>query len=206
MRNPPRIIAVLASLLALLSGGLGEAMAQKSASAPLVKYRVEGVHKARASVVHGDRDSRADVTDRITVEFSWDTKKDKVVGPVTVSDAKTEFGNIRSEGTNCPPPQLMGDYEHFQSVSNSVVSDNQIQINGARTYPPARAPNYPASCSLRAVPGKKVEVLLWVAAAGPEVLGMPNVPGGPVTISADRKSFSLKGADNWVWTYTPSPR
>ena len=38
----------------------------------------------------------------------------------------------------------------------------------------------------------------------PEVLGMPNVPGGPVTIAADRKSFSMKGTGNWVWTYTPT--
>jgi hypothetical protein len=35
---------------------------------------------------------------------------------------------------------------------------------------------------------------------------MPNMPGSPVTISADRKSFSMKGADNWVWTYTPTPQ
>jgi hypothetical protein len=29
-------------------------------------------------------------------------------------------------------------------------------------------------------------------------------PGGPISISADKKSFTLKGADNWVWTFTPA--
>lgn len=29
-------------------------------------------------------------------------------------------------------------------------------------------------------------------------------PGGPITISADRKSFTVKGAENWVWTFTPT--
>jgi hypothetical protein len=208
MTTPHRIIAALASLLALLSGGMGVALAQKAASVPVIKYRVEGVHKARAGIVYGDYEGKADVTDRITVEFLWDTKKRKVIGPVKVTDGKTEIGNIRSDGTNCPPPQLKGEYEHFQSVSNSMVSSDQIQIKGTRTYPPGSVSNYPASCSMRAIPGKSVEVLLWVGVAGTglEILAMPNMPGSPVTISADRKSFSMKGADNWVWTYTPTPQ
>jgi hypothetical protein len=86
-----------------------------------------------------------------------------------------------------------------------MTSGDQIQIKGTRTYPPASVSNYPASCSMRAIPGGKEEAHLWVGGAGPEILGMPNMPGSPVTISADRKSFSMKGASNWVWTYTPSP-
>jgi len=33
---------------------------------------------------------------------------------------------------------------------------------------------------------------------------MPIVPGSPFSLSADRKSFSAKGAGNWVWTCTPT--
>ena len=57
---------------------------------------------------------------------------------------------------------------------------------------------------MRGINGGKEQVNLFLAGAGPEVLGMPNMKGGPVTIAADRKSFSIKGADNWVWTLTPT--
>ena len=100
--------------------------------------------------------------------------------------------------------QLKGDYEHFQTASHSLLSGDQVLIKGTRVYPAAKVSNYPASCSMRTVPGGKEEEILMVGGAGAEVLGMPNVPGGPVTISADRKSFSMKGTGNWVWTYTPT--
>ena len=201
-----RIIATLVTLLALQASGMDMdmAVAQKWASAKLVKYRVEGVHNGREAVVYGDYEGKADVIDRITVEFSWDTKKRSIIGPVTVTDGKSQLSNIKSDGTNCPPPQLKGEYEHFQSVSNSMSSSDQIQIKGTRTYPPASVSNYPGSCSMRAIPGGKEEVLLWVAGVAPEALGMPIMPGGPISVAADRKSFSVKAAGNWVWTYTPT--
>lgn len=208
MRNLRPIVAAFVSLLALQSaaqsGGMDMAVAQKWSSAKVVKYRVDGVHNGREAVVYGDYEGKADVIDRITVEFSWDLKKRKVIGPVAVTDGKSELRNIKSDGTNCPPPQLKGDYEHFQSVSNSMTSGDQVQIKGTRTYPPASVSNYPGSCSMRAIPGGKEEAFLWVAVVAPEVLGMPIMPGSPVSIAADRKSFSVKGAENWVWTYTPT--
>ncbi len=180
------------------------AVIQKWESAKIVQYRVEGLHRGREVIVYGDYPGKAEVTDRITVEFTWDIKKSRIIGPVKVTDGKTELSNIKSDNTNCPPPQLQGEYEHFQSVSNSMVSNEQIQITGKRTYPPARVSNYPGGCSMRAIPGGTEEALLWVSGAGPEGLGMPDMPGSPISIAADRKSFSMTGAGNWVWTYTPT--
>jgi hypothetical protein len=85
-----------------------------------------------------------------------------------------------------------------------MSSGDQIQIKGTRTYPPAMVSNYPGGCSMRAISGGKEEALLWVAGVGPEALDMPVMPGNPFAITADRKSFSVKGAGNWVWTYTPT--
>jgi hypothetical protein len=197
------IAAVLAALLPLDAGAQDMAVAQKWAGAKVVKYRVEGVHKGRVSVVLGDYEGKADVTDRITVEFTWDVKKRKVVGAVTLTDGKTEVGNLKSDGTNCPPPTLKAPYEHFQSVSSSMDAD-LIQINGTRTYPAASVSNYPGSCSMRAIPGGKQQVVLHLGGMAPETLAMPNMPGSPITIAADRKSFTMKGAENWIWTYTPT--
>ena len=198
-------IAVLAALSQQAAAqNMDMAVAQKWANAKVVKYRVDGVHKARASVVFGDYEAKADVTDRMTVEFTWDVRKRQIVGAVTLTDAKTEIVNLKSDGTNCPPPTLNAPYEHFQSVSSSMMGD-LIQIKGTRTYPPASVSNYPGSCSMRAVPGGKQEATLHVGSGiEPQALGMPNMPGSPVTIAADRKSFSMKGAENWTWTYTPT--
>ena len=207
MIHPLRIAAVIAASIALPSaaqGGMDMAVAQKWGAAKVVKYRAEGVHKGREMVVLGDYEGKAEVVDRVTVEFTFDVKKRNIIGPVTVSDAKSELSNIKSDGTNCPPPQLNGDYEHFTSVSNSLSSRDQIQITGTRTYPAAKVSNYPASCSMRSIPGGTEKSVMWVPAVAPEVLGMPITPGGPVAIAADRKSFSVKAAENWVWTYTPT--
>ena len=198
------IVASLLSLLAPQYGGMDMAAAKKWGAAKIVNYRVQGVHNARASVVLGDYEGKADIFDRITVEFTWDCKKRMIVGPVTVLDEKTELKNIKSDGTNCPPPQLEGEYEHFQSVSNSLISRDKIQINGRRTYPPAKVSNYPGGCSMRAIPGGKEEVFLSLGGAAPGALAMPITADGPIVVTADRKSFSLKGAENWVWTFTPT--
>ena len=204
MDNLLPIVASLVGLLAPQFGGMDMAVAEKWGSAKLVRYRAEGVHNAREAVVFGDYEGKADVIDRVTVEFTWDVKKGKVVEPVTVTDGKSELRNIRSDGTNCGPPTLKGDYEHFQSVSRSMTSAEQIQIKGVRTYPAASVSNYPGGCSMRAIPGGKEDAFLWVSGMQPEALGMPIVRDGPFVVSADRKSLSVKAADGWVWTYTPT--
>jgi hypothetical protein len=57
---------------------------------------------------------------------------------------------------------------------------------------------------MRAIPGGKEEAFLGVAGVDPQGLAMPIIPGGPFSVSADRKSFSVPGAGNWVFTYTPT--
>lgn len=207
MGHTLRIVAAFVGLLGLQTGSMDFAAAQKWSAAKVVSYRVEGVHGGREAVVFGDYEGKAEVIDRITVEFTWDVKKRSIIGPVTVKDGKTELRDLKSDGTNCPPPQLNGEYEHFQSVSHSMSSRDQIQVKGVRTYPPARVSNYPASCSMRSIPGGKEEAFLWVAGMGPEALDMPSLgkmPGSPISFAADGKSFSVKGAGNWVWTYRPT--
>jgi len=197
-------VGTLLSLLVPQYGGMDMATAEKWGAAKVVQYHVEGVHNARATVVLGDYEGKADIFDRLTVVFTWDVKKRRIIEPFTVKDWKTELKNIRSDGTNCPPPQLLGEYEHFQSVSNSLVSRDKIQINGTRTYPPAKVSNYPGGCSMRSIPGGKEDVIQWLGGADPGGLALPITANGPIVVAADRKSFSIKGAENWVWTFTPT--
>lgn len=198
------VLASLVTLLADPAGGMDMALVQKWSAAKVVKYHAEGVHSGRESVVFGDYEGKADVIDRVTVEFTWDNLKHKIIGPVTVVDGKSELANLKSDGTNCGPPQLKGAYEQFQFLSQTQTLGDQVQLTGTRTFPPAMVSNYPGGCSMRSIPGGKEEALLWVSGMSPEVLGMPIVAAGPVAISADRKSFKVKAAGNWAWTYTPT--
>jgi hypothetical protein len=195
---------LLLPLLAQPTGGMDMALIQKWTDAKVIKYQAEGVHNGRESVVFGDYEGKADVIDRVTVQFTWDNKKGRIIGPVTVIDGKSTLTNIKSDGTNCGPPQLKGAYEQFEMGSQQQLMPDQVQLTGTRTFPPAMVSNYPGGCSMRAIPGGKEPALLWVTGVSPEALGMPIMQGGPISISADRKSFSIKAAGNWVWTYTPT--
>jgi hypothetical protein len=201
-----RFVFALVGLASLQASAVDMAAMEKWGNAKVVKYRVEGEHNARTSVVHGDYEGKADVIDRITVEFTWDISKRRFVGPVTVKDGKSELKNLKSDGTNCPPPKLNGEYEHFQSASNSLIGNDLIEIKGARVYPAASVSNYPGGCSMRPITGAKEDAVLHVAPAEPAILGMASMApkGGPISVSADGKSFSMKSAGNWTWTYTPT--
>ena len=197
-------IALFTSVLALQSGGFDTAAAAKWEAAKVISYHVEDVHNARAMIVFGDYEGKADVLDRITVEFTWDAQKEAILGPVKVTDRKTELKNLKSDGTNCPLPELLGDYEHFQSVSTSITNGHQVQISGTHTYPAAKVSNYPGSCSMRSIAGAKEQALAVLGGANPGGHAMPMTKGGPITIAADRKTFFMTGAEHWVWTFTPT--
>ena len=200
------IAALVTVLLPIHANSQDMAVAQKWANAKVIKYRVEGVHKARTMVVLGDYEGKGEVIDRITVEFTWDARKNAVVGSVKTTDSKTEVTNIKSDGTNCPPPTLKAAYEHFTTVSSGMVAD-LIEIKGKRTYPAAMVSNYPGSCSMRAIPGGTEDAVLHLGGADPQILAMPNMPdmpNMPVSVAADRKSFTMRGAENWSWTFFPT--
>lgn len=36
------------------------------------------------------------------------------------------------------------------------------------------------------------------------LVGLAKMPISPIAVSADERSFSIKGAENWVWTCTPT--
>ncbi len=194
----------LASLAAVQAGAFDMAAMEKWSNAKVVSYKVDGRHTARTSVVYGDYEGKADVIDQLTLEFTWDMRKREVVGPVTMKDGKTELKNLKSDDTNCPPPTLKGEYEHFQSASNPAIDNDQIHLKGVRVYPAAMVSNYPGGCSMRPIPGGKENVTLYVPLVDPQILTMPEMAReGPVSVSSDGKSFSVQGAEEWVWTFTP---
>ena len=177
---------------------------QKWEAATVIRFHVVGVHQGRTSVVFGDYAATADVKDTMTLDFVWNKSTNKIVGPVTIVDGKSEVSNLKSDGTNCPPPTLMGEYEHFKYLKHTVGSDSLITMTGVRTFPGASVSQYPASCDMRAVPGGTEETTMGTAPGEPAILAMPMPKGSPVKVSADKKSFTMPGAENWSWTLTPT--
>ena len=204
MLNMFLVAAALASGILPLQSGVDMALLKKWEDAKVIRYHVVGVHSARTMVVFGDYEGKADVTDRITLDFVWNKKTRKYVGDVKVTDSKSELKNIRSDGTNCPPPTLNGDYEHFQYVKQSIDSGGQILLTGVRIYPPARVSQYPASCKQMAIPGGKEDAMLSLGPGEPAILAMSVPKSSPISISADRKTFTMPGGTDWLFTFTPS--
>lgn len=195
-------------LLLLLTAqipGMDMAVMQKWSNAKVIRFNVVGVHNARALVVAGDHEGKGDVTDKITIEYTLNNKTGKIVGEPKITDFPSTVANLKSDGTNCPPPQLKGTYEHFQMTKQTVSGGNTLQITGSRTFPAASVSQYPASCSMTSIPGASVEKFLFITMMDARMLGMPIQPGNKnMTVAADRKSFTLVGAENWVFTYTPT--
>ncbi len=184
--------------------GMDMAVMQKWSNAKVIRFSVVGVHSARTLVVAGDYEGKGDVADKITVEYTLDNKSGKIIGEAKITDGASSVTNLKSDGTNCPPPALKGSYEHFQLAKYSL-SGNMLQITGTRNFPAASVSQYPASCSMKSIPGSTVEKFLFLTLMDARMLGMPNQPGNQnMSIAADRKSFTLRGAENWVWTYTPT--
>lgn len=193
-----------AGLLYAQIPGMDMAVMQKWSNAKVIRFTVVGVHNARTLVVSGDHEGKGDVADKIVVEYTLDNRSKKIVGEAKVTDSPSTVTNLKSDGTNCPPPELKGSYEHFQMTKQSV-SGNTLQITGTRSFPAASVSQYPASCSMKSIPGEKVENFILLTLMDAAMLGMPMQAGNKnMTIAADRKSFTMKGADNWVWTYTPT--
>jgi len=91
---------------------------------------------------------------------------------------------IKFQGVNPKPMMLrvtgkLGTFsghpmlEHFKYVKYTVASDSLITMTGVRTFPAASVSNYPASCSMRTVPGGTEEKMVSVGPGEPTILAMP---------------------------------
>lgn len=204
MRNHILGLTIASGSLFAQFGGVDMALLGKWQDARVIRYQIAAVHQARAQVVFGDYNGKADVIDKINAEFVWDVTEGKAIGEVKILEAKSELKNLKSDGTNCPPPMLQGEYEHFQMLKQTVGPGQQIQLDGVRVFPSASVSNYPASCSMRSIPGGKEKKVIWIAVMPPIVLAMPTNPGEKDRgVSPDKKSFWIKDSDGWTWTYTP---
>jgi hypothetical protein len=203
MRLCPLLLLIPLSLSAQIPG-MDMAVMQKWSRAKVIRFSVVGSHQARTLVVSGDHEGKGDVSDKITIEYTFDNKTSKMIGEPKITDFPSTVANLKSDGTNCPPPQLKGPYEHFQAVSH-MVSGTTLMVTGKRTFPAASVSQYPASCSMKSIAGATVQSNVMVTVSDARLLGMPMQSANKsIIIAPDRASFTLVGSDGWSWTYTPA--
>ena len=86
-----------------------------------------------------------------------------------------------------------------------IIASAEFYIKGRRTFPAASVSQWPASCGQKTIPGATVEISLFAPKPDASMLGRPIQSGiKAISIALDRKSYSIAGAENWVWTLTPA--
>lgn len=181
------------------------ATVQKWAQVSLSHYHVEGAFHKWTPVSKRWAAAEGDVTDSMTVDFDWDLNRRSLVGDATFSNGASSVAGMRSATKDCPAAVIAGAYEQFTAVTAGANASGGVEVRGTRTYAPTKSPvECPASNALIATPGDEVDAVVTLPVADPRLLGVGLTGDSKVSVSADRKSFTIVGDDGWTWTMTPT--
>ncbi len=173
----------------------------KWGAADAIRYHVVGVYQGQPHIA-GDGSGRADVSDRVTFDFTWKLSEAKLVGQATFQNAKSTVANLRDREPACLPPVLRGEYEHYEllGVQDGLGGALDLQV---RTVYPVVEVAQSCTASRKSVAAKTVTRREDFAVVSPVTFAMPVPDSDDLRISPDRKSFIVKKA-GWTWTLTPS--
>jgi hypothetical protein len=174
-------------------------------AAKVVHYQITGTFRGTTPLQTGVASSYAEieVIDKVTLELDWDNRGSAVVGEARFTNAPSQVVKASSAKAECPPPRVKGAYEHLEVASAGPYSGG-IELKGTRSYPAADiSSEWPSTCATKPVAAGQEAVTEYVAVPSPMLLVMPAGANPNLTVSADKKSFTIKG-NTWSWTYTPT--
>lgn len=177
-----------------------EAM-MKWGAADLVRYHVEGVYQGQPHV-SSDGAGRADVTDRVTLDFTWKLSEMKLAGPVTFRNTKSQATNLRDREPSCLPPVLRGEFEFYEVLAVKEGYGGTLELSVQTIYPVVEVAQS-CTASRKPVPSKKDIRPEEFVVVSPVSFAMPLPDSDELRISADRKSLITK-KNGWTWTLTPT--
>jgi len=154
-----------------------------------------------------DADLYADVTDRVTLSFDWNRKKNVFVGTPKFQNHAGTATNLVGMGKECPTGKINGPYEHFDIVSIKQSAPGQaVELVGKRVHPETMVAE---SCGshLRTYKGGDTPESVYIAPPDPQMFAMAKMlpPDSPIKVSPDGRSIVMTALNNnWVWTYTPT--
>ena len=173
----------------------------KWGAADVVRYHIVGVYQGKPTIANGSA-ARADVTDRVVIDFTWKLSEMKLVGSATFQNTKSTVTNPVDYEPKCLPPVLKGEYEHYELLSIKEGLSGSLEFQVQTKYPVVEVAQF-CTASRKAVPAKTDTRAEEFVVISPVTFGMPLPDSDDLRISKDKKSLIAK-KDGWTWTYTPS--
>ena len=204
--------ALAASLIAwpAVAQPFDAAAEAKWSKVEIVHFEVVGeIADKHVQIPPVDADLYADVTDRVTLSFDWNRKKNTFVGTPEFKNHPGTASNLFGMEKGCPTGKLNGPYEHFDVVEIKQSEPGQApELVGKRIHPETMVAE---SCGskLRLYNGGVTPESVFIGPPDPQMLAMAGMlpPDSPIKVSADGKSILMTAQNNnWVWTYTPTAK
>ncbi len=173
----------------------------KWGAADVVRYHIVGVYQGKPTIANGSV-ARADVTDRVVIDFTWKLSEMKLVGAATFQNTKSTVTNPVDSEPKCLPPVLKGEYEHYELLSIKEGLSGSLEFQVQTRYPAVEVAQF-CTASRKAMPAKNVVEEEQFVVISPVTFGMPLPDSDDLRISKDKKSLIAK-KDGWTWTYTPT--
>jgi len=172
----------------------------KWGSADLIRYHIVGVYQGKP-IIASEGAGRADVSDRVVIDFTWKLSEMKLVGQPTFKNTKSTVTNPVDYEPKCLPPVLKGEYEHFELLGIKEGLSGSLEFQVQTSYPVVEIAQF-FTASRKAAPAKKDTRLEQFVVISPVTFGMPLPDSDDLRVSKDKKSLVAK-KDGWTWTYTP---
>ena len=173
----------------------------KWGAADVVRYHIVGVYQGKPTIASGSA-ARADVIDRVVIDFTWKLSEMKLVGAATFQNTKSTVTNPVDYEPKCLPPVLKGEYEHYELLSIKEGLSGSLEFQVQTRYPVVEVAQF-CTASRKAMPANNVVEEEQFVVISPVTFGMPLPDSDDLRISKDKKSLIAK-KDGWTWTYTPS--
>jgi hypothetical protein len=122
----------------------------KWGAADVVRYHIVGVYQGKPIIASGGA-ARADVTDRVVIDFTWKLSEMKLVGAATFQNIKTTLTNPVDYEPKCLPPVLKGEYEHYEVLSIKEGLSGSLEFQVQTKYPVVEIAQF-CTASRKAVP------------------------------------------------------
>lgn len=186
-----------------------DAALKKWSDVSVVHYEVIGVVSDKhVQIPATDADLYADVIDKVTLSFYWDKNKRAFVGDPKMQNHQAAVSNLVGMEKGCSTGSIKGRYEHFDVMSMKADGAGAIELTGVRIHPDTAVAE---SCGsgLRNYAGATEPRTEHIAPPDPVMLAYRSMmpKDGPIRFSDDGLSIIATALNNnWVWTYTPTPK
>ena len=173
----------------------------KWGAADLIRYHIVGVYQGKPTIA-SDGAGRADVSDRVVIDFTWKLSEMKLVGAASFQNTKSTVVNPVDYEPKCLPPVLKGEYEHYEVLGIKDGLSGSLEFQVQTRHPVVEVAQF-CTASRKAVPAKTATRAEQFVVVSPVSFGMPLPDSDDLRISKDKKSLIVK-KDGWTWTYTPT--